>query len=87
VDVYVHRLRAGIGAMAASLGGLDALVFTGGVGENSERIRELACDGLAHLGVGPPEERVRVLTVRAREDLEMARQVRELLGSQRLEDL
>jgi acetate kinase len=87
VDVYVHRLRAGIGAMAASLGGLDALVFTGGVGENSERIRELACDGLAHLGVGPPEERVRVLTVHAREDLEMARQVRALLGAQGLEDL
>ena len=50
-DVYVHRLRAGIGAMAASLGGLDALVFTGGVGEGSARVRELACEGLAHLGV------------------------------------
>jgi acetate kinase len=87
IDVYVHRLRAGIGAMAASLGGLDALVFTGGVGENSERIRALACEGLGHLGVGPPDERVRVLTVRAREDLEIARQVRELLGAERVEDL
>jgi hypothetical protein len=37
--------------------------------------------------VGPPDERVRVLTVRAREDIEIARQVRELLGAQRLEDL
>ena len=37
VDVYVHRLRAGIAAMAASLGGLDALVFTGGVGEHAPR--------------------------------------------------
>ncbi len=46
-DVYVHRLRAGIGAMAASLGGLDALVFTGGVGERSAEVREAACDGLA----------------------------------------
>jgi acetate kinase len=81
LDVYVHRLRAGIGAMTASLGGLDALVFTGGVGENSEPVRQLTCDGLAHLGVGPPENRVRVLVVRAREDAEIARQVRDLLGA------
>jgi acetate kinase len=76
LDVYVHRLRAGIGAMAATLGGLDALVFTGGVGERSARVRELACEGLAHLGVG---SRVAVLVVHAREDLEIARQTRELL--------
>ncbi|HET8820481.1 MAG TPA: acetate/propionate family kinase [Thermoleophilaceae bacterium] len=87
VDVYVHRLRAGIGAMAAALDGLDALVFTGGVGENSSRVRELACTGLSHLGIGPPEHRVDVLVVRAREDLEIARQVRALLGAQRLEHL
>jgi acetate kinase len=80
VQVYVHRLRAGIAAMAAALGGLDTLVFTGGVGENSARIRELACEGLSHLGVGPPDDRVRVLCVRAREDLEIARQVRALFG-------
>jgi acetate kinase len=79
LDVYVHRLRAGIGAMAAALGGLDALVFTGGVGENAARVRELACNGLAHLGVGPPDNRVRVLVVHAREDVEIARQVRALL--------
>jgi acetate kinase len=77
VDVYVHRLRGGIGAMAASLGGLDALVFTGGVGENSARVRELACEGLGHLGV---PDRAAVLVVPAREDVEVARQVRELLG-------
>lgn len=87
VEVYVHRLRAGIGAMAASLGGLDALVFTGGVGENSARIRELACDGLGHLGVGALDHGVRVHVVRAREDLEIARQLRELLGVQGLEHL
>ena len=75
----MHRLRSGIGAMAASLGGLDALVFTGGVGENSARVRELACAGLAHLGVDGPGGRVRVLVVHAREDLEIARQVRALL--------
>ena len=87
VEVYVHRLRSAIGAMAASLGGLDALVFTGGVGENSARIRELACDGLAHLGVDGADGRVRVLVVHAREDLEIARQVRALLGAQGLEHL
>jgi acetate kinase len=87
VDVYVHRLRSGIGAMAASLGGLDALVFTGGVGENSGRIRELACQGMGHLGVGEPDSGVRVLVINAREDLEIARQVRALLGVQGLEHL
>ena len=49
--VYMHHLRAGVGAMAAALGGLDALVFTGGVGEGSARVRLVACDGLSHLGV------------------------------------
>jgi acetate kinase len=96
LDVYVHRLRSGIGAMAATLGGLDALVFTGGVGERSPRVRELACAGLGHLGVeldGERNQRVAedadistagapaaLLVVRAREDLEIARQVRALLG-------
>ena len=87
VDVYIHRLRSAIGAMAASLGGLDALVFTGGVGENSARIRELACEGLGHLGIGAPDSEVPVLVIHAREDLEIARQARELLGVQGLEDL
>ena len=73
LDVYIHRLRAGIAAMVASLGGLDALVFTGGVGENSARVRELACAGLEFLGVRTPESRC-ALTVQAREDLEIARQ-------------
>jgi acetate kinase len=87
VDVYVHRLRSGIGAMAASLRGLDALVFTGGVGENSPRVRERTCAGLGHLGIGTPDGRVRVLVVHAREDLEIARQARELLRAQRVEHL
>jgi acetate kinase len=50
-DVYVHRLRAGIAAMVVSLGGLDALVFTGGVGENAPAVRAAAVAGLAFLGV------------------------------------
>ena len=46
MDVYIHRLRAGIAAMAAALGGLDALVFTGGVGEHSAAVRALTAAGL-----------------------------------------
>ena len=55
LDVYLHRLRGGIGAMAASLGGLHALVFTGGVGENSAEIRDYAASGLDFLGVSVDE--------------------------------
>jgi acetate kinase len=51
LDVYTHRLRAGIAAMAAALGGLDVLVFTGGVGENSPVVRSEAAAGLGFLGV------------------------------------
>jgi acetate kinase len=52
LDVYVHRLRAGVASMAAALGGTDVLVFTGGVGERSPQIRALAAQGLDFLGVG-----------------------------------
>jgi acetate kinase len=51
IDVYVHGIRKQIGAFAAVLGGLDALAFAGGIGENSWRIREHVCDGLGFLGV------------------------------------
>ncbi len=94
-DVYVHRLRAHIAAMVAALGGLDALVFTGGVGEHSNEIRAQAAAGLAFLGVGVDEARngetqadgeigaqgaeVRTLVLTTREDLEIARQVRAVL--------
>jgi acetate kinase len=96
LDVYAHRLRAGIAGMAAALGGLDALVFTGGVGERAPAVRAAAADGLRFLGVeidaaandavdgdadvsgaGAP---ARTLVVRAREDVEIAGQVRALLG-------
>jgi acetate kinase len=51
VDVYAYRIVKYVGAYHAVLGGLDALVFTAGVGENSAEIRERVCDGLAHLGI------------------------------------
>lgn len=51
VDVYVHHIRQAIAAMAASMNGLDALVFTGGVGEHAPRVRAAICEGLAFLGI------------------------------------
>ena len=95
-DVYLHRLRGGVAAMAAAMGGLDALVFTGGVGENAAEIRAGAMDGLGFLGVGVdadrnatgtgdreigrPDAPVRSLVIGAREDIEIARQVRAALA-------
>jgi acetate kinase len=73
-DAYVHRLRGAIGAMAAALGGVDALVFTGGVGENAPEVRDATTEGLGLLGDAP------VLVVEAREDVEIARGVRSVLG-------
>jgi acetate kinase len=93
LGAYVHRLRAEIAAMVASLGGLDALVFTGGVGENAPAVRAAAAGGLHHLGVAfdpeanrqavpdaditAPDSRVRVLVIAAREEVEIARGVRQ----------
>jgi acetate kinase len=98
IDVYLHRLRAGIAAMAAALDGVDAIVFTGGVGERSAPVREDACRGLRFLGVKldptanaratgdvdvtAPGAPARVLVVAAREDLEIARQVRAVLSNE-----
>jgi acetate kinase len=93
--VYVHALRAGIARMAASMRGIDAVVFTGGVGEHSSEIRSLAAAGLEFLGIRLEEARnrqaegdmdvsavgasVRALVVEAREDVQIARETRGLL--------
>lgn len=96
-DVYIHRLRSAIAAMAASMGGIDALLFTGGVGEHSPVVRSAVTAGLAFVGValdpdrnaaagpedreiGATDARVRTLVVAAREDLEIAHEVRESLA-------
>ncbi|MGK7871855.1 MAG: acetate kinase [Xenococcaceae cyanobacterium] len=50
-DIYIHRLRASIGAMLGTLGGLDVLVFTAGVGENAALVRERTCEGFDFLGL------------------------------------
>jgi len=51
VDLFCYRAKKYVGAYAAVLGGLDLLVFTGGIGENSSVIRERICDGLEFLGI------------------------------------
>jgi acetate kinase len=51
LDVYIYRIRKFIGAYAAALEGLDAMVFTAGIGENAPTIRWRACEGLGHLGI------------------------------------
>ncbi len=57
VDLFVHRVRKYVGAYAAHLGGVDALVFTGGIGENSALVRERVCAPLGFMGVALDRER------------------------------
>ena len=95
LDVYVHRLRGAIAAMAAAMNGLDVIAWTGGIGEHAPAIRAAATDGLSFLGIDIDAERnaaatddwdltapgasVSAVVVHAREDLEIARQVRHVL--------
>jgi acetate kinase len=51
IEAFCHRIRKYVGAYAALLGGADAIVFTGGIGENSARVRQAVCDGLVYMGV------------------------------------
>ena len=100
-DVYLHRLRGLTASMAAALGGLDVLVFTGGVGENSAEIRSRAAAGLGFLGVAIDPDRnspaepsggadweitasgaqARTFVIAAREDKQIAAEVRSLWPS------
>ncbi|MEG3837736.1 acetate kinase [Microcoleus sp. Z1_C3] len=90
LDIYIHRLRAGIGAMLASLGGLDALIFTAGVGENSALVRAAACEAFGFIGlkldgdknqhssidrdIAAVDSAVRILVIHTQEDWEIARE-------------
>ena len=87
-EIFVHRLRAAVGGMAAVLGGLDVLVFTAGVGENSPEVRAAVCSRFEFLGlkldseanqqtssdrdIAAADSRVRVLVIRAEEDWAIA---------------
>jgi acetate kinase len=88
-DIYIHRLRSSIGAMIASLGGLDVLVFTAGVGENAAKVREKTCEQFAFLGlyldtnknntrpmnedIATSDSQVRVLVIHTEEDWAIAK--------------
>ena len=100
-DVYVHRLRQMIGSMAATLDGVDGVVFTAGVGEHSVEIRRRACRGLRFLelelddaanadrspdaDVATRASRVRVLVIATREDLAIAGEIRQLIENEGVE--
>ena len=87
IDVYVYRIRRELGSLAAALGGLDAIVFTAGIGENAPAIRERVCHDAAWLGLtldeaanargGPrisaPGSRVRAWVIPTNEELMIAR--------------
>ena len=89
-SMFIHRLRAAIGAQLATLNGLDALVFTGGIGERSALVREEVCQSFAFLGlalepeknalsqldhdIASPDSRVRVVVVHAEEAWAIARE-------------
>jgi acetate kinase len=95
LDVFVHRVAAAVAAMATAAAGLDALVFTAGIGEGSALVRERVCGRLGWLGVqldpgrnaaaepdcdiAAPDCSIRVHVVRAREELVAARAARALL--------
>lgn len=96
-EIYVHRLRSHIGAMLATLGGLDALIFTGGVGENQPPVRAAACEGFGFLGVkldldknaqpspdqdiSAADSAVRVLVIKAQEDWAIATECWKLINA------
>ena len=87
-EIFVHRLQKAIGSMAAVLGGVDVLVFTAGVGENSQQVRTATCSRLEFLGlkiaenlnqetsldrdIATPDSRARVLVIGAEEDWAIA---------------
>jgi acetate kinase len=94
--VYVHRVRQAIGALAVAMGGIDALVFTAGVGEHAGEVRESICAGLECLGLELDAEanadcrpdadvarrgsRGRILVIATREDVTMLHEVIQVLG-------
>jgi acetate kinase len=82
IDIFTNAVRKYIGAYAAELGGLDLLVFTGGIGEHSQYARERICRGLEFLGIagsaGGVLSKVAVLT--SEEEMQIARHCRRLMA-------
>lgn len=94
VELFCYQVKKWIGAFAAALGGLDTLVFAGGIGENAPAIRARICEGLGFLGIelddqrnttsegeiSTPSGRVSVRVIRTDEELMIARSVGRVLG-------
>lgn len=94
VALFCYHVKKWIGAFAAALGGLETLVFAGGIGENAPAVRERICDGLGFLGIeleqnrnaanewviSAPTSRVAVYVIRTDEELMIAKTVRRVLG-------
>lgn len=94
LDVFVNRVKKYIGAYTTLMGGVDAIVFTAGIGENSAEIREMVCNGLESLGIKLDEEKnnvrgkealvskddskVKVLVIPTNEELMIAKDTEEL---------
>lgn len=90
-DVFCHSLSKHVAAMAASLGGVDLIAFTGGIGENASEVRHALCRSLAFLGIqinskdisegkiSTPKSQVAVYVIKAREECLIAQKTRELL--------
>jgi acetate kinase len=91
IRIYADRARAAVGALAVTLGGVDALIFTAGVGENARDLRAEVCEGLECVGlhldsranesaeadadIASPDSPARILILRTREDLTLAREM------------
>lgn len=97
LQIYAHRVRQTIGAFAVTLGGIDALVFTAGVGEHSNSMRAAICDGLNCLGlrldtelnaachpdadIAASDSTSRIFIIATREDVTMWEEVRKVLAT------
>ncbi|MFG1284269.1 acetate/propionate family kinase [Xanthobacter autotrophicus] len=96
VDYFVFRIRRELGGLAAALGGLDALVFCGGIGENSRKIRRRICDGMDWIGIELDHDRndsgaqvistdfsrARIMVIATNEEIVIARAAKRLLSEQ-----
>lgn len=84
VDAFCTGVRKAIGAYAALLGGLDLLIFTGGIGEHSSVVRDLICTGLEFLGVARGGDGVdKIIVIPSQEEVQIARHTRALLNVER----
>ena len=97
LGIYTHRVRQAIGALAVTMGGVDALVFTAGVGENAAELRQIICVGLQCLGlemdahanttcrpdadIATAHSQGRIFVIATREDVMMLKDVVQVLGN------